>query len=195
MTAQSKKKKTNQKRKGTQSFETRQTGSIKLDLAHLESVLLVLAKHKVNEFEWVMGSERLHVKTSASASAGAASQAHHLLSPAAIGGHAAMPSPLVVSQPPAAASAPSVSSEAQNSRAKQVESPFVGTFYRSPSPSADPYVREGQVVKKGDTLCIIEAMKLMNEIEAELSGRIVRILVDNGQPVEFGEPLFLIEPV
>ena len=75
----------------------------------------------------------------------------------------------------------------------QVVSPFVGTFYRSPSPTADPYVRDGQSVKRGDVLCIIEAMKLMNEIEAEFAGKIVSCLVENGQPVEFGEALFVIE--
>ena len=72
-------------------------------------------------------------------------------------------------------------------------SPFVGTFYRSPSPDSGPYVREGQVVKRGDVLCIIEAMKLMNEIDAEFPGKIKSVLVENGQPVEFGEPLFTIE--
>lgn len=76
---------------------------------------------------------------------------------------------------------------------KQITSPFVGTFYRAPSPNAEIYVREGQHVKKGDTLCIIEAMKLMNTLESEYSGKIVSILAQNGQPVEFGEPLFVIE--
>jgi acetyl-CoA carboxylase biotin carboxyl carrier protein len=80
------------------------------------------------------------------------------------------------------------------SNQKQVVSPFVGTFYRSPSPDADPYVRDGQSVKRGDTLCIIEAMKLMNAIEAEFPGKVISVLVENGQPVEFGEPLFIIEP-
>lgn len=76
---------------------------------------------------------------------------------------------------------------------KIVNSPFVGTFYRSASPTAEMYVKEGQRVKVGDVLCIIEAMKLMNEIESEFSGKIVSVLVENGQPVEFGEPLFAIE--
>lgn len=70
---------------------------------------------------------------------------------------------------------------------------MVGTFYRAPSPSSPPFVEVGQSVKEGDTLCIIEAMKLMNEIEAEKSGVIKAILVENGQPVEYGEPLFVIE--
>jgi acetyl-CoA carboxylase biotin carboxyl carrier protein len=72
-------------------------------------------------------------------------------------------------------------------------SPMVGTFYRSSSPEADPYVEVGSTVKKGDTLCIIEAMKLLNEIEADRDGTIKKILVENAQPVEFGEPLFIIE--
>jgi len=75
----------------------------------------------------------------------------------------------------------------------EVKSPMVGTFYRAPSPDADSYVNIGSNVSPGSVLCIIEAMKLMNEIEAEVSGRIVQILVDNGQPVEYNQPLFLIE--
>ena len=70
---------------------------------------------------------------------------------------------------------------------------MVGTFYRSSSPEADPYVEVGSTVKKGDTLCIVEAMKLLNEIEADRDGTIKKILVENAQPVEFGEPLFIIE--
>ena len=75
-----------------------------------------------------------------------------------------------------------------------IEAPMVGTFYRASSPTAEPYVREGDVVKEGQILCIIEAMKLMNEIETRAAGRITKILVDNGQAVEYGQPLFLIEP-
>ena len=76
-----------------------------------------------------------------------------------------------------------------------VTSPIVGTFYRSPSPDADAYVEEGDFVKKGQVLCIVEAMKLMNEIEAETDGRIMKILIDNTTPVEYGQPLLLIDPV
>jgi acetyl-CoA carboxylase biotin carboxyl carrier protein len=75
-----------------------------------------------------------------------------------------------------------------------VEAPMVGTFYRASSPTADPYVQEGDVVKEGQVLCIIEAMKLMNEIESKTAGRVARILVENSQPVEYGQPLFLIDP-
>jgi len=75
-----------------------------------------------------------------------------------------------------------------------ITSPIVGTFYRSSSPDAPPFVDVGSEVKKGQIVCIIEAMKLMNEIESEVDGIVVRVLVENGQPVEYGEPLFLIEP-
>ena len=75
-----------------------------------------------------------------------------------------------------------------------ITSPIVGTFYRSPSPDADPYVEEGEYVKKGQVLCIVEAMKLMNEIESEVDGRITKILVESTKPVEYGQALFLIDP-
>jgi len=75
-----------------------------------------------------------------------------------------------------------------------IVSPMVGTFYRAPAPDADPYVETGDVVEVGQTVCIIEAMKLMNEIESEVKGRVARILVENAQPVEYGQKLFLIEP-
>jgi len=75
-----------------------------------------------------------------------------------------------------------------------IEAPMVGTFYRASSPTAEPYVSEGDVVKEGQILCIIEAMKLMNEIESKVAGRVVKIFVENAHPVEFGQPLFLIDP-
>ncbi len=74
-----------------------------------------------------------------------------------------------------------------------VEAPMVGTFYRAPAPGAEPFVKEGDYVEKGQTLCIIEALKVMNEIESEVSGIVRKILVENGQPVEYGQPLFYIE--
>jgi len=77
----------------------------------------------------------------------------------------------------------------------EIKSPMVGTFYRAPSPEAPPYVEVNQPLETGQVICIIEAMKLMNEIKSEIKGRVVQILVDNAEPVEFGQPLFLIEPV
>ncbi|SES75474.1 acetyl-CoA carboxylase biotin carboxyl carrier protein [Anaerobranca gottschalkii] len=77
----------------------------------------------------------------------------------------------------------------------KITSPMVGTFYKAPSPDSPPFVQEGDMVKKGDTLCIIEAMKLMNEIESTENGKVVKVLVENGELVEYGQTLFLIEPV
>jgi acetyl-CoA carboxylase biotin carboxyl carrier protein len=83
----------------------------------------------------------------------------------------------------------------EETRLVTVTSPIVGTFYRAPSPEAAPFVDVGSKVKKGQVLCIIEAMKLMNEIESEVDSIVIKVLVENGQPVEYGEPLFLIEPI
>ncbi|HLK85525.1 MAG TPA: acetyl-CoA carboxylase biotin carboxyl carrier protein [Candidatus Binataceae bacterium] len=93
---------------------------------------------------------------------------------------------------PAAAAAAAPTSELAPGH-RYVQSPMVGTFYRAASPDSDPFVEEGDSVRKGQALCIIEAMKMMNEIEAEVAGKIVRILCDNGQPVEYGQPLMIIE--
>ena len=102
--------------------------------------------------------------------------------------------PVVAMQAPAAASAapaaPAAEPAAQEGHV--VKAPMVGTFYRSPSPDAKVFVEVGQAVKEGDTICIIEAMKLMNEIEADASGSVKAILVENGQPVEYGQPLFIL---
>ena len=96
---------------------------------------------------------------------------------------------------PAAAVAPVAAEKAPEEQGNVVTSPIVGTFYRSPAPDAAPYVEVGQVVEKGQTLCIVEAMKLMNEIEAEYRCKIVKICKENAQPVEFGEALFVVEPL
>lgn len=85
--------------------------------------------------------------------------------------------------------------DGDSSRLLTVVSPVVGTFYRSPSPDVEPYVEEGDLVSRGQVLCIVEAMKLMNEIESETDGRVVKILVENAVGVEYGQPLFVIEPL
>jgi acetyl-CoA carboxylase biotin carboxyl carrier protein len=95
---------------------------------------------------------------------------------------------------PAAAKPAASGPPAAESSYVAVKSPIVGTFYRAPAPDADSYIEEGQRVAIGQTVCIIEAMKLMNEIQSEVSGRIVRILVQNAQPVEYGQELFLVDP-
>jgi acetyl-CoA carboxylase biotin carboxyl carrier protein len=106
---------------------------------------------------------------------------------------AAAPAPLPAAAPVVADERPLVS-DAVSPALVTVEAPMVGTFYRASSPTAEPYVQEGDAVKEGQVLCIIEAMKLMNEIEAKIAGRVARILVENGHAVEYGQPLFLIDP-
>ncbi len=106
-----------------------------------------------------------------------------------------MPAPQT--PPPSPAPAPAaaaVPEPAEEESANTITSPMVGTFYQAPSPDADPFVKVGDRVNKGDTLCIIEAMKLMNEIEAEYSGTVTKVLAENAAPVEYGQPLFVIIP-
>jgi len=95
--------------------------------------------------------------------------------------------------PAASAAASAVPPPAPASRGQPVTAPMVGTFYSGPAPGAKPFVEVGSEVKPGDTLCVIEAMKMMNQIESEFAGRVVSVLVENGNPVEFGQPLFVIE--
>jgi acetyl-CoA carboxylase biotin carboxyl carrier protein len=173
-------------------------------LDHLECVLNLMGKHEIAELEWENRGERLKLKTrhalptapetahfyshGRAGSGGYPPDKAAHLDPEGLGPERMQGKPSA-SSPPVSAGLPALPA----SNEKQVLSPFVGTFYRSPSPDSDPYAREGQVIKRGDVLCIIEAMKLMNEIDAEFPGKIKSVLVENGQPVEFGEPLFIIE--
>lgn len=156
-------------------------------LSDLEKVLELMGRHQVAELEYETANNRLHLRTQAAFVSTAPVMAAHVPTPLM----QAAPLGVAASGP---ASAPAQAAAKASTSGREVKSPFVGTFYRSPSPGAASYVSEGQVVKAGDVLCIVEAMKLMNEIEAEFAGRIVQVLVENGQPVEFGEPLFMIEP-
>lgn len=101
----------------------------------------------------------------------------------------ALPTPSAAPVTPAAAPA-----DTENSNLITVKSPMIGTFYRSPGPDKDAFVSVGQTINKGDAVCIIEAMKLFNEIESEVSGKIVKVLVDDASPVEYDQPLFLVDP-
>lgn len=164
------------------------------DLQRLERIFELMEKHEVSELEWDRKGERLKLKTRyASAEgawlAGGMSAVQHV--PARLVHESPAPAKQEV---PVASPTGASKSATSNPNQKQVVSPLVGTFYRASSPTADPYARVGQTVKRGDMLGIIEAMKVMNEIKAEFPGKIVSILVENAQPVEFGEPLFVIEP-
>ena len=152
-----------------------------MDLKELKALLRLMEGNDVEELEVEEGGRRVRIRRRAAQaplSPAAPLRVPHAAAQAA-GGHATL----------------SHTAPAQDTAGLiPVESPMVGTFYRAPAPGADPYVKEGDLVQKGTVICIIEAMKLMNEIEAEVKGRIARILMENGQPVEFGQTLFLLEP-
>lgn len=152
-----------------------------MDLRKLKKLIDLVEESGIAEIEVTEGEEKVRItRTIATAPVYAA--------PAPAAAMAAAPAPAPAATTPAPAAAP-----AARDLSNAQKSPMVGTFYRAPGPNASAFVEVGQQVKAGDTLCIIEAMKLMNEIEAEKSGTVKEILVENGTPVEFGEPLFIIE--
>ncbi len=151
-----------------------------MDLRKLKKLIDLVEESGIAEIEVTEGEEKVRITRSL-----AAPQPVYAAAPAV----AAAPAPAAAA-PAAAAGAPAAP---ERDLSKAQTSPMVGTFYRAPGPNAPAFVEVGQSVNAGDTLCIIEAMKLMNEIEAERSGVVKEILVENGQPVEFGEPLFIIE--
>jgi acetyl-CoA carboxylase biotin carboxyl carrier protein len=115
-----------------------------------------------------------------------------VLAPAAAA-PAAAPALAVAPAPAAALAAPAAAVEAPKPEGLAINSPMVGTFYRASSPDAAPYVKEGDQVEIGQTVCLIEAMKLMNEIKSEIRGKVIKVMLENAQPVEFGQPLFIIK--
>ncbi|HYV65465.1 MAG TPA: acetyl-CoA carboxylase biotin carboxyl carrier protein [Myxococcales bacterium] len=162
-----------------------------MDVEKLRAILAALQGTEVTRLDWTNGQERLTLR-----------MGHPPAPVTAVHAVPAAPAPAALPTPPhvtpivpltpvpAPAAAP-----AARDNTFTVNSPFVGTFYRAASPDNPPFADVGQVVKKGQVLCIVEAMKLMNEIEAEQPGRLVEVLIQNGSPVEYGEPLFRFEPV
>ena len=151
-----------------------------MDLRKLKTLIELVESSGIAELEIEEGEERVRI-TRAVASSGSAST---VVLPASV------PAASIPAAPaPAPAATPAPAGEAEG---HQVRSPMVGTFYRAASPGAKPFVEVGDTVQVGDTLCIIEAMKLMNEIESDKAGVVKQVLVENGQPVEFGQPLVVI---
>ncbi|MDY0309372.1 MAG: acetyl-CoA carboxylase biotin carboxyl carrier protein [Castellaniella sp.] len=145
-----------------------------MDLRKLKTLIDLVADSGIAELEITEGDGKVRIVKFSQAEAVAPAVA---------------PAPVqVVAAPAAPAAAPAPAAP----QGHQVKAPMVGTFYRAPNPNAAPFVEVGQAVKEGDPLCIIEAMKLLNEIEADKSGVIKEILVENGEPVEYGQPLFII---
>jgi acetyl-CoA carboxylase biotin carboxyl carrier protein len=158
------------------------------EVSQIEHLLKIMTEHNLEEFEYSHGDLRIRLKKP---SAGVAYAVPARPVPEIIvAGGAALPA----SAPPAAA-APAPAPESRPSEDLHlVKSPIVGTYYGSPSPGAEPFVKVGGYIEAGQTLCIVEAMKLMNEIESDMSGEVLRIFAENGQPVEYGQPLFGIRP-
>lgn len=157
-----------------------------MNFAEVRKLVKLLETSDLNELEFERDGSRLHLKKASPLPAPVQTV---LAAPPAMQQAAPVGAPSAPAAAPAAA-APAVSSK----KFHEVKSPMVGTFYRAPAPDADPYVQVGDKVKQGQTLCIVEAMKLMNEIEADATGTVVEILVENGEPVEFGAVLFHIDP-
>jgi len=154
-----------------------------VDLSDLKDILRILEKQEITEFELEQDGVKLRVCRSAAA-------APALPMPAVAASTAAAPVPAPVPDAPVAAG----EDEAVSDGGSEVPSPIVGTFYRAPDPNSPPFVNVGDHVQVGQVLCIIEAMKLMNEIEAEVAGEIVKIHPENGQPVQYGDALFTVRP-
>lgn len=150
-----------------------------MDLRKLKKLIDLVEESGISELELTEGEEK--VRISRTLMAPAAPATHYMAAPSA-----------TVQAAPAAATPPAVAASEEIMEGHIIKSPMVGTFYRSSSPDASPFVEVGASVAVGDTLCIIEAMKLLNEIECDFAGKIKKILIENGQPVEYGEPLFVI---
>lgn len=171
------------------------TSGTSLDLEALRQIVEILESSEVTRLIWSNGKEKVSIRRGAPQ---VTQVVQHVAAPVA-----SMPAPMPASSVVVAPSAvsgglgprPSAPPKAgEDKKGQVITSPFVGTFYRSPAPDQPSFVEVGSPVKKGQVLCIVEAMKLMNEIEADVGGKVSEVLAQNGQPVEFGQPLFRIEP-
>lgn len=164
---------------------------MKTDLNYIKKLLKILETNEINEIE--IEEEGIRVRVVKAKQQDAAAPAHQVVTYAAPPQHI-MPQENAPVAAPKTEEKKDTAVSASGKEMIEVRSPIVGTFYRAPSPNADPYVAVGQQVAKGNILCIIEAMKLMNEIECEYEGKITKIMVENAQPVEYNQVLFLVEP-
>ncbi len=161
-----------------------------VDLSQLERLLAFMSEHGLEEFEYSHGDLRIRLKKPAMNSNPPPTRL--LAAPDIV-----VAGPAMTHSAGEAPGAPLREPAAEPARAEDlhiVKSPIVGTYYNAPSPGTEPFVKVGDAVESGQVLCIIEAMKLMNEIESDVGGEVMRIFVENGQPVEYGEPLFAIRP-
>jgi acetyl-CoA carboxylase biotin carboxyl carrier protein len=161
-----------------------------MDIKEIKRILELMKENDLSEFELAEEGFRLTVKRRVNGG-----EPHVVIAQTPQGYlPASTPAPPAPAPAPAAAAAPAPAAPPAATNLVEIKSPMVGTFYRAPSPEAEPYVSVGKEVDEESVVCIIEAMKVMNEIKAEVKGTIRKILVENATPVEFGQPLFLVEP-
>jgi acetyl-CoA carboxylase biotin carboxyl carrier protein len=158
-----------------------------MDINEIKELLKLIKRYGVDDFSLQRGEDKLRIRKGQLMAAPAAVETRAAAVPEVAAAPAAAPSVL------APASAEPTESLSVGENQFLVTSPIVGTFYRAPSPESPPYVEPGTQVAKGAVLCIVEAMKIMNEIESEVSGKVSSILVENAQPVEYGQPLFIVD--
>ena len=154
-----------------------------MNLKEIKEIIALMNENNLNEIEIEREGLKLKLKKSAGGEGIVVSPTHYAVE--------SLPAPKAV--PVAVPTAPGAADASKNT--KDIKSPMVGTFYRSPSPEAEPFVEVGQTVEVGQVVCIVEAMKLMNEIKSEVRGKVTEVAVQNAEPVEFGQTLFIIDPL
>ncbi|MFY0602624.1 MAG: acetyl-CoA carboxylase biotin carboxyl carrier protein [Flavobacteriaceae bacterium] len=159
-----------------------------MDIKEIQSLIKFVAKSGASEVKLEMEDVKITIRTGAANSETTIVQA----APMAMAQQPVQAAPVAAVQPPA--EAPAAAETDDDSKYVMIKSPIIGTLYRKPSPDKPSFVEVGSDIKAGDTVCIIEAMKLFNEIESEVSGKVVKVLVDDSSPVEFDQPLFLVDP-
>jgi len=159
-----------------------------MDLKEIQNLIRFVAKSGASEVKLEMGDVKITIKTGSEAQGTTIIQQPAPVPVQVAPVEASAPKAPVESAPPAA------ESKEDGSKYIEIKSPIIGTLYRKPSPDKPPFVKVGDKIEAGDTVCIIEAMKLFNEVESEVSGTIVKVLVEDSSPVEFDQPLFLIDP-
>ncbi|PHK22842.1 acetyl-CoA carboxylase [Nostoc linckia z15] len=163
-----------------------------MDIREIQNLIKFVAKSGATEVKLEMDDFKITIKTTAEGAPEATYVQHVPMAQPAM--QAAAPTAPAAAPAAPAAATPAAPAADDNSKYITIKSPIIGTLYRKPSPDKAPFVEVGSTISKGDVVCVIEAMKLFNEIESEISGKVVKVLVDDSSPVEFDQPLFLVDP-
>ncbi|MER3525342.1 MAG: acetyl-CoA carboxylase, biotin carboxyl carrier protein [Ignavibacteria bacterium] len=165
-----------------------------MDIDYITKLIELVSESKVDEIEIEENGNKIRIAKTLPHAAPHQQTVVHVPAPPPPLPHL-QPATVAVAPPAAPEAAPAPVAPSPATKLHEIRSPIVGTFYRAPAPDAPPFVQVGSMVDQGTVLCIVEAMKLMNEIESDVAGKVAQILVENGQPVEYGQVLFLIEPI